>query len=493
MHSTMPMIIDGRSHQASEGSWLDLVNPATEEKHARVPHASPRDVDEAVGAARRAFEEGPWSRMSPSERGKLLYELADAVEKNADQLALMDTQDMGKPYQHSRFHDVEGALAFLRFYAGFADKIRGSQVPCGPDRHVYVMREPMGVVAAIVPWNFPLAMAVQKLAPALACGNTIVLKPAEQSPRSAVCLGEKAMEVGFPPGVVNVITGLGETTGAALASHPGVDKISFTGSTEVGRQIMHAAAGQIKKVLLELGGKSANIVFPDADLDLALASTIATSCYNSGQVCTSGSRLLLHREIHDEFRDELVSRINRLKIGDPLQSETKLGPLASSQQYEKVNGYISTGRESYPHYVCGQQDADLKQGYYVRPILFDHVEPESVVAQEEIFGPVLSLIDYESEEDAIRVANQTRYGLATAIWTTDLNRAHRLAARVDSGVVWINCVKSGSVAIPLEGHRGSGMGVDGGTEVVESYTKLKSVCVDLNSDPHPWSDLGGRS
>jgi acyl-CoA reductase-like NAD-dependent aldehyde dehydrogenase len=480
------MVIGGEKLPGSSGECIELVNPATEEIHARVPHGQVEDVDRAVRAARHAYDEGPWPRMTPTDRGKLMYRLRDLVEKHADELALLDTQDMGKPYHHARNHDVPGAMEFLRFYAGFCDKIRGSEVPCGPDKHVYIVREPLGVVAGILPWNFPLAIATQKLAPVLACGNTIVLKPAEQSPRSVLRLAELCLEAGFPPGVVNVVTGLGETTGASLVSHPAVDKISFTGSTEVGRLIMHAAAEQIRKVTLELGGKTANIVFPDADQDAALASAIFTSFYNSGQVCTSGSRLVVHRRIHDKFLEDLTGKINLLNIGDPMKPDTKLGPLVSRQQYEKVNGYIALGQQEYPFISCGKRSGVTERGFYVNPVIFDRVHPKARIAQEEIFGPVLSVIEFENENEAVQIANQTRYGLVTAIWTNDLTRAHRLAAQVDSGVVWINCTRGGAVSIPFEGHRDSGIGVDGGVEVVESFTKLKSVVVNLDPTPHPW-------
>jgi acyl-CoA reductase-like NAD-dependent aldehyde dehydrogenase len=481
------MVIGAKNSEACTGEWLEVINPATEQVEARVPHANAEDVDRAVRSARHALEDGPWRRMTPTARGKLMYRLCNLIEKHADELALMDTQDMGKPYKHSREHDVPGAVEMLTFYAGFCDKIRGSEVPCGPDKHVYVLREPVGVVAGIMPWNFPLVLVIQKLAPALACGNTIVLKPAEQSPRSALRIAELCLEADFPPGVVNAVTGLGETTGAALAAHPGVDKISFTGSTEVGRLIMHAAAEQLRKVTLELGGKTANIVFPDADMDAALAATVTSSCYNSGQVCITGSRLVLNRKIHDQFLDHLVGKINQLRIGDPMQPDTKLGPLVSREQSDRVNRYIAIGSQQYPPIVCGTRQSGLNRGFYVNPTIFDHVDPGFQIAQEEIFGPVLSVIDFDGEEEAVRIANQTCYGLATAIWTNDLARAHRLAAQVDSGVVWINCTNYGGSAIPYEGHRRSGIGADMGVEVVESYTKLKSVIVNLDRTPHSWA------
>jgi acyl-CoA reductase-like NAD-dependent aldehyde dehydrogenase len=484
--TSMAMVIGEDKTTGSSDSWVDVINPATEEVHARVPNGQPRDVDMAVRTARRAFE-GVWGRMNPSERGRILYRLVELIEKHADELALLDTEDMGKPYKHAREHDVPMAVEFLRFYAGFCDKIRGSQVPCAPDKHVYLVREPVGVVAGILPWNFPLVIAIQKLGPALACGNTLVLKPAEQSPRSALRLAELCLQAGLPPGAVNVVTGLGETAGASLASHPGVDKISFTGSTEVGRMILHAAADQIKKVTVELGGKTANVIFADADLNAALGWTLLTSCYNTGQICTTGSRLVVNRRIHDRFLEALTGQMNKLKIGDPLQPDTKLGPLVSRDQFNRVKQYIALGEQQYSPIVCGVRQVDLNRGFYVNPTVFDDVDANARIAQEEIFGPVLSVITFEEEDEAVRIANQTSYGLATALWTRDLSRAHRLAARMDSGFVWINCNNYWVSPIPYEGHRSSGVGVDMGTEVVESYTRLKSVIVNLDPAPHPWS------
>ncbi|MCH2114808.1 MAG: aldehyde dehydrogenase family protein [Pirellulales bacterium] len=485
MTKAMEMLIGHENCTSRSDRWVEIVNPATESVHASVPHADPQDVAHAVETARHAFDHGPWTKMMPSERGKLLYRLAELIAENTDEIALLDTQDMGKPYVHSRDHDLPTCVEFMLFFAGMCDKVRGSQIPLDPSKHVYTIREPVGVVAGILPWNFPSLLAVQKLAPSLAYGNVIILKPAEQSPRSAIRIGQLALEAGIPPGVVNVVTGYGDT-GAELVGNPGVDKVSFTGSTEVGKAIMRSAGDNIQKVTLELGGKTANIICADADMDAALASTVLTSCYNTGQICTTGSRLVLHQNIHDEFVERLKAKLDLLHVGDPMDDDTKLGPLVSRGQFDKVTAYIAIGQQDYEPIVCGTRQSNLKKGYYVNPTMFDNVDPGARIATEEIFGPVLSVINFDDEDEVVRIANQTSYGLATAIWTADLSRAHRLAAQVDSGFVWVNTNNYWVPSIPYEGHRSSGIGADMGIEAVESYTKLKNVIVNLDPTPNPW-------
>jgi acyl-CoA reductase-like NAD-dependent aldehyde dehydrogenase len=488
---TRSMTIGDQSRLAETEQFIDVVNPASAIAETRVPHATKNDVDAAVNAARHAFDRY-WGRMRGGQRSQLLHRLADSFELHREELAALDTRDMGKPYRYALHHDIPEAIDYLRFYAGFCDKIRGSQIPCDSDKLVYTVREPVGVVAGILPWNFPLVLAIQKLAPALACGDTVILKPAEQSPSSALRLAELCLEVGFPAGVVNVITGLGETTGAALAEHPGIDKVSFTGSTEVGRQIMRAAADNIKKVTLELGGKTASIIFPDADLESAATSTAFAACYNTGQICVTSSRIVVNRRIRDQFLDFFCNRVKSLRIGDPFDENINMGPLVSQGQLDKVNRYKEIGAQFFPTLFEGSLGAGLGKGFYVAPTVFDHVDPRSRIAIDEIFGPVVSVMDFDSDDEALAIAHECTYGLANAVWTSDLSRAHKFASSLDSGFVWVNCNNYSTSSIPYEGHRQSGIGADMGVEVVESYTKLKSVVVNLAPTRDPWCAAWSR-
>ncbi|HLU26562.1 MAG TPA: aldehyde dehydrogenase family protein [Longimicrobiales bacterium] len=471
------------------GEWVDPVEgrtfetrfPATGEVLAEVAEAGPADVDAAVTAARQAFESGPWPRMDAADRGALLWKLADAIEARSEALVRLEVLDNGKPYREAKI-DIQQTVDAFRYYAGWATKLEGETIPVRGNILNYTLREPVGVVGAIIPWNFPLLMAAWKVAPALACGNTIVLKPAEQTPLTALELAFLAAEVGFPPGVLNVVPGFGETAGAALVRHPGVDKIAFTGSTAVGKTIMREAAASLKRVSLELGGKSPNVVFPDADLDAAVRGAHAGIFYNTGQCCTAGSRLLVHRSIHDELLDRLVSRASALQPGDPLDPKTRYGPLISDEQMARVLGYIARAREEGAELRLGGARAPYQgeeKGYWVQPTIFDGVKAEHTLAREEVFGPVLAVMTFDDEEEAAHLANATEYGLAAGVWTKDVGRAHRFARLLRSGTVWINTYHPLDASSPFGGYKQSGFGRELGGASLDLYTQVKSVWVNL--------------
>jgi acyl-CoA reductase-like NAD-dependent aldehyde dehydrogenase len=473
------LYIGGEWSGAASGRTFATENPATEETLAEVAEASIADVNRAVAAARAALG-GPWGReISPRQRGLLLWRLADLLERNAEDLARLETLDNGKPIFESKYVDVPTAIEALRYFAGWADKWTGETIPVrGPFALAYTVREPIGVVAAIVPWNFPLIQAAWKIAPALACGNSVVLKPATNTPLSALRLAELAHEAGFPPGVLNVLTGRGSEIGAALVTHPGVDKISFTGSTAVGREIMREAAASLKRLTLELGGKSPNIVFADADLDAAAKGAFNAIFYGKGEVCAAGSRLLVERRAHDALLERLLERTRRLLPGDPLDPETRLGALVSRAQRDAVLAHVERGRREGARLLCGGTALAVGgRGHFMAPTILDGVENWMLVAQEEIFGPVLAVLTFDEPEEAIELANASVYGLAAGVWTRDVGRAHRVAARLQAGTVWINQYNWYDSGAPFGGTKQSGFGRELGRDALAYYTETKTVYV----------------
>jgi acyl-CoA reductase-like NAD-dependent aldehyde dehydrogenase len=472
------------------GEWIDAAGskrfetqfPATGEVIAEIAEADASDVDRAVAAARAAFRDAKWRRMDAAERGNILWRMADIMERRADALTRLEVLDNGKPIREAKI-DIRQSIDALRYYAGWATKLQGDTLPVRGNYLNYTLREPVGVVGAIIPWNFPLLMAVWKIAPALACGNTVVLKPAEQTPLTALELAAIAKEAGLPAGVLNVVPGFGETAGAALVQHADVDKVAFTGSTAVGRIIMRNAAETLKKVSLELGGKSPNIVLQDADIEAAARGALSGIFYNTGQCCTAGSRLLVHETVKDELLAKLVDKVKQMKPADPLDPKTRMGPLISSEQMERVLGYIDKGRAEGAQILVGGERGmydGSKRGYWVMPTVFDAVQPSHTIAREEIFGPVLAVMTFKDDEEAIRLANESIYGLAAGVWTRDIKTAHRFARDLEAGTVWVNTYHPGDAASPFGGYKQSGFGRELGQYSLDLYTQIKSVWVDLN-------------
>ena len=473
------LLIDGKLVPALSGRTFPTINPSNGRILAQVAEAAAEDVDLAVAAARRAFE-GPWSRMKPFDRQQCLLKLADLVDRHFDDLAMLDTLDMGGPIASTSARRQRG-VALLRYYAGLATAIHGHTIDNSQAGQIfsYTTKEPVGVVAAINPWNGPLGMAIWKIAPALAAGCTLILKPAEQAPLSPLRLGELCLEAGVPPGVVNVITGTG-AAGAALAAHPGVDKVAFTGSTEVGQKIIQASAGNIKRVSLELGGKSPNIVFADADLDLAVPGAAMAVFANSGQICSAGSRLFVQRSIHDEFLARLSAFAKKLRVGDPRDPTTQLGPLVSREQLERVTGYFQDGLKQGATVLAGGRrkvDGALSEGYFVEPTVFGAVKDDMRIAREEIFGPVISAMPFDTLEEAVQRGNATPYGLGSGVWTRDINNAMQVSKGLRAGSVWINCYQAMDPAVPFGGYKMSGYGRESGVEHMEEFLNTKAVWI----------------
>jgi acyl-CoA reductase-like NAD-dependent aldehyde dehydrogenase len=476
--SPKKLLINGKWVTAKSGRTFESINPANEEVLALIAEGDKADVDEAVKAARKAFAESKWSSISPHQRSRYLYKIADLIEENADQLAELESLDNGKPLAIAKMADIPGAARTFRYYAGWPTKIYGETNPSDPSMFNYTLREPVGVCGQIIPWNFPLSMASWKVAPALACGNTIVLKPAEQTPLTAIRLGELIQQAGIPDGVVNIITGFGPGAGSSIAEHPDVDKVAFTGSTEVGKLILQASAGNLKRVSLELGGKSPNIIFRDSDLDAAVQSATRGVFFNSGQVCTAGTRIFIAQPVYDEFVERLIENSKTMTVGDPLDEKTRLGPVVSKEQFDRVKSYLEIGKGEGAKVATGGE-AVAGAGYFVRPTIFAGVHNQMRIAREEIFGPVGAAIAFKDESDAVFQGNDTSYGLAAAVWTRDVSRALKVARALKAGTVWINTYGGSDPISPFGGYKQSGFGRELGIHSLDLYTQIKSVYVKI--------------
>src|SRR6266851_3012120 len=471
-----------------DGQWVDgakkfdTINPATGEVLTQIAEASTADVDRAVTSCRRAVEDrsGPWCKLSASERGRLIWKLADLVEQNIDELAELETLDNGKPIFESRYVDMPMVIDVLRYYAGWATKIHGETVNTSESAFTYTLREPVGVVGMIVPWNFPLLLASWKLGPALACGNTVVWKPASQTSLTTLRFGKLAVEAGVPAGVINIVTGPGEVR-RMMVKHPGIDKIAFTGSTAVGQEIMRSAADTVKRITLELGGKSPNIVFADSDIDNAVKGAISGIFYGKGEVCNAGSRLFLENKLKDEFTEKLVARAAKMRPADPLDPKTRMGAIVGQEQMQKVLGYIEAGKKDGAKLVAGgaRVTVDGGKGFFIEPTIFGDVKNDMTIAREEIFGPVLAVLTFDDVDEVIEQANSNPYGLAAAVWTRDVKKAHSVSRRLKAGTVWINTYGLMDASLPFGGYKSSGFGRELGMHAIEHYTELKTVWLNI--------------
>lgn len=474
------LFINGEFVQGASGKSFTTIDPSTAKPICQVAEADASDVDRAVQAARAALQQGPWKRMSGTERGRLMFKLSDLVDQHAEELAVLEAYNSGKTITHCR-GDVAGVSAWLRYYAGFADKIQGSTIPQGNDVLSYTLRQPVGVVGQIIPWNFPLMMLAWKWCPALACGNTIVMKLAEQTPLTGLKMAELAREAGFPPGVINVLNGFGETTGAAIVEHADIDKIAFTGHVETAKIIQQAAAKTLKRCSFELGGKSPNVIFADADLPKAVATASEAIFFNAGQCCTAGSRLFVERGIQQEFVEELAKVARQRRLGNPLDDSTEQGPQVSEEQFDKILGYLDKGRDEGADLVTGGNRFG-DEGYFIEPTIFNNVNDEMTIARDEIFGPVVSVLPFEDMDEILDRANNTYYGLAAAVWTRDINKAHLYAREVQAGTVWINTYHQYSPLTPFGGFKMSGHGRENGEAVLDHYTETKTVTLKLHAE-----------
>jgi len=479
------MYIDGRFVESTGNQWFPVYDPSTEEIIGEVPEGNPADVDLAAKAARAAFETGPWPQTTAQDRGRLLFKLADRIRQLAPQLAELESRNCGKPIVEAEY-DVADTATCFEYYGGLATKVLGSVNPVPDNALSLTLREPVGVAGQIIPWNYPLAMAAWKLAPALAAGCTCVLKPAEQTPLSILELAKSFAEIGFPKGVINIVTGFGESAGAPLVTHPDIDKVAFTGSSSVGKLILRSAADSIKRVTLELGGKSPNIFFADADFEAAIDGALFGVFINQGEVCSAGSRVLVEKSIYSKFVEAMAAKAKTIKLGPPLDRSTKMGPLVSKDQYDRVRSYQEIGKGEAKLVAGGGRPPSMAKGYYVEPTIFADVDNNARIAREEVFGPVATVIPFTDEKDAIRIANDTPYGLAAAVWSRDIFRALRVVKAVRAGVVWVNHMQPTYVEAPWGGYKQSGFGRELGPTGIDEYLESKQVHINLNEQPIGW-------